>query len=138
MSLDGTHFDPEPDLAELQPGKEGLRQLSYLLRHPEKWPEEHEWDFNTVWTTRKCGTAGCAIGLVNWKWGNLQSSKKLFPAFDNDRDISVIFGTSRDQDGEVTACYGVPMKQVTEIMVADAIDHFLATGRVPVAGEATP
>ena len=131
MPLDGTHFDIEIDLTELQPGKEGLRQLSYLLRHPEKWPAQHHWDFRTIsgWTLEldelpKCGTVGCAMGLADQTWGQDARRSQIG---DQIPELHC--------DGLFFRCdtYGVNMDEVTPTMVADAIDSYLATGRVPVA-----
>lgn len=41
------------DIASFSPGVEGLRKLSWLLRHPESWPaEDFEWDFTEILTER--------------------------------------------------------------------------------------
>lgn len=131
MPFDSVLYDPDPDLIELQPGKAGLRQLSYLLRHPEKWPEGHVWDFADVLEELPCGTSGCAIGIGCLVWGENNVDEKLgFSGFNEPEYYDIFY------DGPAT--YGCPNSQVTPTMVACAIDHYLATGRVPVAGEATP
>ena len=135
MPYDGTFYEAI-DLTELQPGEAGLRQLAYLLRHPEKWPEGHVWSFTKMWQEQECGTTGCAFGLVEWKWGRgAYDFKKLDLGIGGYKNEAAIFGTDHN---DATKCYGVGMEQVTPTMVADAIDFYLATGRVPVAGEATP
>jgi len=128
MPLDGTHFDAEPDLTELQPGKAGLRQLSYLLRHPEKWSPGHVWDFDQLLEETLCGTVGCAIGIAKLRWGNMPVDCEWYVSWEKADEIF---------DGG-DGVYDCTDSQVTPTMVADAIDEYLATGRVPVAGEATP
>lgn len=123
MPLDGTHFDTEIDLTELQPGEEGLWQLSYLLRHPEKWPEGHVWDFYTLHELTPCGTIGCALGLASSRWGHPARQE----AWETWGAATYVFGRN---------FYKCPASQVTPTMVAAAIDFFLATGRVPAGGEA--
>jgi hypothetical protein len=102
MPLDGT---PTPDLSDPT-----ARGLSYLLRHPEEWPDSFKgWDF------RGCNT--CAMGLAEAQWpfagiwgfpeGRLLSRAGIF-AIDH---------------------YDVPCHAVRPDMIADAIDRHLA--RVP-------
>ena len=141
MPLDGTHFDIPIDLTELQPGKAGLRQLAYLLCHPEEWPRDFGWDFTDVLYEHKCGTAGCALGIAYLFWGEAFSPDpqgEVYAMFDTYRSFGLdhengcaLFNTDK--------IYGVEkMGDVTPTMVADAIDFFLATGRVPTGGKANP
>lgn len=135
MPFDPTGYNPAPDLTELQPGREGLRQLSYLLRHPEEWPEGHVWDFRTVYRQvlepqerPQCGTVGCAMGLADVKWGESARHSMIedqipYPHYND------LFFRCR--------VYGVDMEFVLPTMVADAIDFYLREGRVPVDGEAS-
>lgn len=116
---------PEIDLTELRPGKEGLRQLAYLLRHPEKWLPGHVWNFEEILAHTQCGTVGCAIGIADLQWGKTAVDHEWYGPWDEAEDIF--------DGGNVYDC---PASAVTPPMVADAIDHFLATGRVPVAGAA--
>ena len=132
MPLDGAHFD-EIDLIELQPGKEGLRQLSYLLRHPEKWPAQHHWDFRTISGSAlepderpECGTVGCAMGLADQIWGPAARYSQIEDQIPAGHYSDLFFTGKRT--------HGVIMKSVIPTMVADAIDSYLATGHVPVGG----
>lgn len=47
----------KPDLT-----KPSIKGLIYILRNQKEWPEDFEWDFSSHQT--------CALGLINWKWGN--------------------------------------------------------------------
>lgn len=77
-------------------GLEGLRRISYLLRHPSMWAPDFHWDFDlllgdheileTIFMPRSdpptgqlmpmlvkrvintCGTAGCALGVATIFW----------------------------------------------------------------------
>jgi hypothetical protein len=85
----------------------------------------------------KCGTVGCAIGHAM----NVRSCKEAFPnTFLGTLDMnsfepllgrriahSFFLGGSRYGEGE---SYGVPFDSVTPQMVADRIDHWLATGEI--------
>ena len=128
MPFDGTYFQTFLDLTELQPGKAGLRQLAYLLRHPEKWSSGHVWNFREVLGETRCGTMGCAIGIAKLQWGTKTIDQRWYGPW---TEIDDIF-----DGGE--GVYDCPDSQVTPTMVADAIDFFLATGHVPTGGEANP
>lgn len=128
MPFDPAGYNPAPDLTELQPGHEGLRQLSYLLRHPEEWQRGFEWDFDTRLQGEDCHAYGCALGIADLQWpsaqvGDFQTSLFCNPAWDIFFNPSV-YGTKHRAD-------------VTPTMVADAIDFYLREGRVPVNGEAS-
>jgi hypothetical protein len=47
----------EPDLS-----KPSVRGLAWLLRHPERWPADFEFDFRDSYT--------CAKGLAHRQWPN--------------------------------------------------------------------
>lgn len=107
------------DLTKLQPGDAGLRQLSYLLRHPEKWLKDHTWNFYDVLENTKCGTSGCAIGVAMLQWGRIAVNHEWYGSWSGANDIF--------NGGWV---YGCRSSEITSVMVADAIDHYLIIGQV--------
>jgi hypothetical protein len=135
-----------PDLRTFTPGREGLRQLSYLLRHPELWPNpDFEWDFHEVYVDRflekkvrigmfrhqivreRCGTKGCALGLVVQMWPEC-----CLAPIDDANTLSIDaaqrwFGMAHDDAKKIFSFNGYgDDENVTPIDVADAIDEYLS------------
>ena len=104
-----------------------LRELSRILRHPELWPAEHKWSFETALVHTSCHTVGCAIGtwwLVMDTWypsKRFDDERKIsFPDMPMDEFIAILGVDS------ICSIYGVPASQVTPVMVADKIDQYVA------------
>lgn len=120
MPLDSTNWsrtterETKPDLS-----KPSLEGLSWLLRHPEEWPSNHRWAFDNRLHFEGCGTVGCALGIVERKWGI-----QLYPHFlgMTDKDFCEVFGIGL---AEFLPSYGTIRSLVTASQVADRIDEFL-------------
>jgi len=106
--------------------KPSLEGLSYLLRHPEQWPLGFEWDYG------KCET--CAMGLAHNLWGIFSESTQR-GLRSNYGTTSAIFDARRAFEMEYDAAgfiFGAlhaqvdSFRDVTPIIVADAIDAYLA------------
>lgn len=116
-----------PDLTE--PSLEGL---SWLLRHQERWGTYHHWDFHHCFRYEGCRTSGCAIGLATVFWPQLLSDLDGEPYFNlagvlnmSPLDFDTIFN-----NGSIETTYHVERDgDVTPVMVADAIDKYLAERR---------
>ena len=95
-----------------------LEKLRVLLLHPEMWPTVDdnpvEWDFSTILTQYKCGTAACAMGLGYLVWGERNFLRMLRGL--KGRDVYLIFYNASDD--RVT--------EVTPEMVAGRIEDYLA------------
>ena len=114
MPLDGTL---PIDLTVLHPGKKGLRQLSYVLRHPELWPR-HQWDYANLLSSKECGTVGCAIGIAGIVWGERCIWKKDWEKhfrMPSERFFSIFLGLNH---------HGRTARDITPQMVADKIDDY--------------
>lgn len=144
-------FDPVvTDPTVFVPGKEGLRRLAMLLRRYRR-PGFH-WDFPSIlrsaYVGEPCGTFGCALGLAVLTWpevavasdfdgetmsfgdGEFDAVPKLFGI--TEAEMRTIF-YGHPQGGARKNIYGKPISRVTRRDVADAIDRFLATGKVTAA-----
>ena len=118
-----------PDLKTFVPGREGLRQLSYLLRHPELWPVNHSWDFDMTLVKHDCGTTGCAMGIAGMVWPDLFVGADGFFLSDWVDRVVRLFHVTHDEAHAIftdDGIYGKPMEDVTPTDVADAIDEYLA------------
>lgn len=127
-----------------------LAALSYLLRHHDLWPKDYRWDFDNVclpieenyvlgfrrhgifgrntpiYGVRHCGTHGCAIGLTYETWPDTMklpdqpvdnaAAAYGIPAMDA---YCLFYETE-------TYYRGLPHQHITPLMVADAIDAYLA------------
>ena len=123
MPFDGKQV---PDLKTFTPGHDGLRQLSYLLRHPEFWLKRFTWDFTSVLRPDgRCGTAGCALGIAQSVW-NIVEGDNTFVSMRCD-EYGELFGmTASDVNRIFFTEHGKPsLSDVTPIDVADAIDRYL-------------
>ena len=117
-------FDSTPifDPLTFSLGREGLRKLSYLLRHPEMW-SRFEWNFEYVdgpVTKHDCGTAGCALGLAGLMW---PGHDRIFDFAESEKDQAALFPVFYQN-----YIYDKPWENVMAVDVADAIDRYLATG----------
>lgn len=107
--------------------KPSLEALSHVLRHPEKWPEGFEWDYE--W----CST--CAMGLAGLLWNQLVSddpnemldrTASLFAA--RRADMAPIFSGDGNWIPLAEGCTVLRnLKSVTPDIVADEIDKYLAS-----------
>lgn len=110
-------IEVSPDLS-----KASLEGLSWLLRHKERWPRNHEWNFGWLLHEAECGTAGCALGIAQLVW----CAEGLKP-------WGVIgwgeyFGLWDEEAYHIFEhfTYPCPASAVTPTMVADRIDAYLA------------
>jgi hypothetical protein len=94
MPFDGT----TPDLTV-----PSLANLSYILRHPETWPENFKWDYRRF--------DSCAVGLASRRWGFGWACRGMIP-------VSIASGV-----GDFAFDNSMRAAQVTPEMVADAIDR---------------
>lgn len=63
-----------------------LEALAYVLRHPETWPEDFQWDYG------RCST--CAVGLAHRLWERRPYYSVATTAYDfglGSRDADAIF-----------------------------------------------
>ena len=97
------------------------RELSRMLRNRQEWEERWEWRFSEL----DCGSAGCAVGLwakvkkADEPWEDLGAC--LFSGANNSELRSFLIA---NEFGPHPA-YGVPMEEVTPLMVADKIDAYI-------------
>jgi hypothetical protein len=111
--------------------KPSLHALSYVLRHPDTWPEDFFWDYT--------GYDTCAMGLAHAVWkkhvpeppreygkGASQMARAFKMPFDKAGNI-FFHGASayRYQLGPLKLWLR-PYGSITPEMVADAIDQYLA------------
>ena len=117
-------------------GREGLKMLRDALRGV--LPGGFAWDFSIYrddftmreglicGTGRVCGTRGCALGLASFLWPEIfglePNSAKAAPIFE--------MKLQECQNLFTGVPFGMCADEVTEGMVADAIDRYLETGRV--------
>jgi hypothetical protein len=112
--------------------KPSLRALSYVLRHPNTWPEGFIWNYDNC--------ESCAMGLAHELWDVSETENKNAASI-----MSRTFGISYEEAdsifmGQVRGKpapwreYGpkwwrstVPRGDVSPEMVADAIDSYLAS-----------
>lgn len=147
MPFDDKTFQSAPEalaIPEFVPGPEGLRRLSWVLRHPEVWPTpDFEWDFQHILAnrtedvrvglfrhrveTRICGTKGCALGVAMLVW---PQKCKLSPIHDTDlRGIDAAqrwFGMSHAAAATIFTYGTYEDREPTPADVASAIDAYLA------------
>ena len=124
MPLDGIHYETAPNLTTLKRGSEGLRQLSYVLRHPELWPSM-SWRFTEVLEYyHYCGTVGCAIGVAEIVWEDASEyydgcwSHYIEHFGMEEEQFEKIFSNSNHYSPVLD-------RNVTPIMVADRIDKYV-------------
>lgn len=123
-------LSPEFDPLVFTPGREGLRKLAWVLRHPETWPK-HEWNFGTIYESTSCGTVGCAMGLAAAMWPEHIGARPCTAILEDalgipEPALEKLFVSAP------TEYYGG--KRFTEIEpkdVADAIDSYLAKAPQP-------
>jgi hypothetical protein len=123
-------FDATPTIDNpltFSPGKEGLRKLAYVLRHKELWLK-HKWNFMTPFRETECGTVGCALGIARVMWpekiiANGRICEQLAAQF----DMSPSAASDIFHGGAFTH---MEIHHITPVVVADAIDRYLATGHV--------
>ena len=128
------------DYRTFSPGREGLRKLAWVLRHPEVWPGKHMWDFRHVLDRNGCGTVGCAMGVGCLLWPEhfeeailrTQEAARSIPTarlFNiSEPEAKALFYSGRG--------YGLRMGAVTPAMVASAIDAALARAEALAKSEA--
>lgn len=121
---------PEFDVFTFSPGKEGLRKLAYVLRHPEMW-RSHRWVYSVTEERNECGTSGCAIGVARCVWPEARS---LLPTrvAGLEEHISAVFAMD-EIDAErlfLLGTFATQTNMITAEDVADAIDRYLVTGKV--------
>ncbi len=112
-----------PDLS--QPSLAGL---SYLLRHPEMWPQGFKWDYAYSNT--------CAMGLTIEVWEPWPETPFLAPHV-----FTALYGLTPSQASDlfvyahrwarerVLWFWSRPVDRVTPIMIADRIDKMLAAAQ---------
>lgn len=143
-------FDIAPNTDQQIEARIALSDLAYALRHTK----EHDWFFGHEGSVKShCGTSGCAIGLARavpsccaiWDIGSEYSE----PLFANDLPKSLVkrgmpakavasffyggrFGGISQCGGEAGIEYANArdVSDVTQAMVADRIEHWLATGEI--------
>jgi hypothetical protein len=114
-------FDPV-----LREGLAGLAQLEEALLHSEWW-SSHRWTFEVYFQSGRCGTAGCAIGVMCAVWpGQFPNpNTSMLPTLARrlglsiDEYCSVFLFSSWVRQGHNPFT-------VTPVMVANAIDALLA------------
>ena len=125
--------------------KPSLEGLAMLLRTEELWPKGYQWSFldvaealhervegisiNQPGAYQRCGTHGCAIGLAYEMWPEIQTRHQYMgESIDNIAEATGI--SSMDAHclfWETDTYYpGHVHEEVTPVMVADAIDRYLA------------
>lgn len=126
MPLDGRGFRLPVEVEPFKGGREGLAQLSAALRR--EMPPSFAWNFGVIHVKSPCGSAGCALGLAIELWPSTRHD-----LLSGEADLLCgCFGIS----GEAAVrffcdtAYRVPWQSVTPTMVADRIDHWLATGEI--------
>ena len=123
------------DYRTFSPGREGLRKLAWVLRHPEVWPKSHRWDFSQVLEKGSCGTAGCAIGVAAMVWPASLPFACLSPLCGDDQSLrSEVEHIFLPTGQGCHHLYGKSIMEVTPLDVADAIDSYLAKSRAPETG----
>lgn len=121
--------------APRSPGHQRLALLAEALRQP--MPKCFRWDFETVYEVDKCGTVGCAMGLGRVIMPEMQRvcakgeaegshPDKVIAEFFDLPDSDIVYTLFYDDD-----LYGKDFSQVTPADVAGAIEHYLATGKLP-------
>lgn len=127
--------------APRSPGHQRLALLAEALR--DHLPERFKWDFGTTYVHEECGTTGCALGLAATMWPELTSRWAIL----RQEDIAEFFGMSRQALRELflrSEIYLGPRPKglthgecaarwarVTPADVAGAIEHYLATRKLP-------
>ena len=121
-------------IPEFKMGREGLANLAYVLRNPELWERSIEWDYGSIFEQKevehKCGIVGCALGVAMICWPGNEAvidpiyNFKCFGVPDEAGMQEIFF-----------SCFSYGFRpfdsaKVTPTMVADKIDHYLATGQV--------
>lgn len=107
--------------------KPSLENLSYVLRHPDMWPEGFIWNFN------HCDS--CAMGLAHSLWSAIPSTNRdtgssiMARSFAMPHeDANLIFMSARGKKKILGFIPSTPYnRDVTPEMVADQIDKYLAT-----------
>lgn len=126
-------FDSKPEARPTSPppfvpGREGLAQLARLLR--QDMPQGFMWDFAIGYDRRShpCGSVGCAYGLCCHLWPELFQDGFIV------NEMAVRFGISHEISERlfinVGNFYGKRMFEITPEDVANAIDRYLARGRL--------
>ena len=113
-----------PVVPEFKTGKEGLKNLAYVLRHPELWPH-HKWDYGTEFEPlyKSCKTVGCAIGVATVVWPGHEIRDELMMGG------RIPVGVIED----IFYCSGTYQKNwvdITPLDVANAIDRYLNGERI--------
>lgn len=132
--------------APRSPGHQRLALLAEALRH--QLPERFKWNFATTYVREACGTTGCALGLAATMWPELRSRWATL----RQEDIAELFGMGtphlRALFLQSTIYLGPPPEgissveraarwaRVTPADVAAAIEHYLATGKLPAPAAA--
>lgn len=122
MPFDDSEFlKTVPDLSA--PSLEGL---SFLLRHRDRWPEDHRWAFQYGLLMKDSETVGCALGIAQLIWGLPICAMKS-------HHVAALFGMEDEDFGRIFHSEGrsygyAPLQpaDVTPEQVADAIDRYLA------------
>jgi hypothetical protein len=126
-------FDSRPEieapvLPPFAPGRQGLRNLAYVLRHPALWPK-HEWSFDRVLEDLGgCGTAGCALGVATRVWPETSRYLDDTPWEFVSPQVAALFDMPDDDAFSIfinAATYRSSYDDVTPSMVADQIDAYL-------------
>lgn len=113
--------------------KPSLENLSYVLRHPDAWPEGFEWDYGNCQT--------CAMGLAHRLWTSVpkphpdvqKGSSRMGRSFALPFEAaeSIFFGGDWSPEKSVGHLWWrkweVDRRLVTPGMVADQIDQYLTT-----------
>ena len=107
-------FDGTPPRKQTLTPQKVLRDLSQLLREPERWPEGFRWHYGTINI--------CAIGLCREALGE-RAYRKLASYIDYPVDRTHCPETRK-------IIFGLPLRATPE-NVAEAIDAYLATGKLP-------
>jgi hypothetical protein len=108
MPFDGPSGFTKPATATVYPRRlPTLGRLAHLLRHPERWPSDFQWDYSTRDT--------CAIGLCNRLYG---------------RDSIIIIANGHYRVAtRLWLIFNTMHRRTTANEVADAIDVYLDTER---------
>lgn len=121
-------FDIDPKFIETKPDLSvpSTPAITYALRHLAEVLPKHVWDFPTTHRKTACGSVGCAFGVARELWG-AQWAEAFSSLVANDA-VKNLLNPSYTQAREI---YGVNFRDVTPLMVADAIDAYLASSKVP-------
>ena len=108
----------EPSIDRTEPT---LRDLAYVLRHEETWPEGFRWDYRYA--------DHCGIGLCVQLYGKSPASFDEFSGDYDGESVNSIFNTPVKWYKAPLDCYSERMRMITPEVVADRIDAYLGESK---------